>query len=69
VAILSLTLAIMNILPVPALDGGRLWLMLITRAIRKPLSPRKEELINAAGFAFLMCLILLVTIVDVRRFF
>lgn len=69
VAILSLTLAIMNILPIPALDGGRLWLMLITRALKRPLSPEREEAINAAGFAFLMSLVILISIVDVRRFF
>ncbi len=69
VALLSLTLAIMNILPIPALDGGRLWLMLATRAIKRPLPAKREEAINAAGFAFLMGLIILVTIVDVRRFF
>ena len=69
IAILSLTLAIMNILPIPALDGGRLWLMLATRAIKKSLTPAREELINTAGFAFLFGLIILVTIVDVRRFF
>jgi regulator of sigma E protease len=69
VAILSLTLAIMNILPIPALDGGRLWVMLATRAIKKPLSPSREEVINTAGFAFLVSLVILVTIVDVRRFF
>lgn len=69
VAILSLTLAIMNILPIPALDGGRLWLMLVTHAIKRPLSPAREEAINAAGFVFLMALIIVITIVDVRRFF
>lgn len=69
VAILSLTLAIMNILPIPALDGGRLWLMLITRALRRPLSPAREEAINAAGFAMLMVLIIVISVVDVRRFF
>lgn len=69
VAILSLTLAIMNILPIPALDGGRLWLMLITRAIRRPLSPRREEMITATGFALLVGLIVVVTVVDARRFF
>ena len=69
VAVLSLTLAIMNILPIPALDGGRLWLMLLTRTLKKPLKPQREELINTTGFAFLIGLVILVTIVDVRRFF
>lgn len=69
VAILSLTLAIMNVLPIPALDGGRLWLMLLTRAVHRPLSPKREEAINAAGFAFLMALVILITVVDVKRFF
>jgi regulator of sigma E protease len=69
VAIISLTLAIMNILPIPALDGGRLWLTLASRAINKPLTQRTEEIINATGFVLLMSLILLITFVDVKRFF
>jgi regulator of sigma E protease len=69
IAIISLTLAIMNILPIPALDGGRLWLTLFTRAIGKPLSSKKEEWINASGFIFLISLMILITVVDVRRFF
>jgi len=69
VAIISLTLAIMNILPIPALDGGRLWLTLISRAFGRPLSPAREEIINAAGFVLLMSLIVLTTIVDAKRFF
>lgn len=68
IAIVSLTLAIMNILPIPALDGGRLWLMLISRAVNKPLSARVEELVNAAGMLILLTLIVLITIVDVHRF-
>lgn len=69
VAILSLALAIMNILPIPALDGGRLWLILISRALRRPINPQKEELINAAGFISLMLLVVLITVADVKRFF
>lgn len=69
IAIISLTLAIMNILPIPALDGGRLWLTLASRALKKPLSARVEENINAAGFILLIGLIILITIVDVHRFF
>ncbi|MEI8338777.1 RIP metalloprotease [bacterium] len=69
IAVISLTLAIMNILPIPALDGGRLFLMLSTRAVKKPLNAKQEELINAAGFFTLIGLIILVTMVDVKRFF
>lgn len=69
IAVISLTLAIMNILPIPALDGGRLFIMLFFRLIRKPLSPKLEERINGTGFAVLMLLFVLITIVDVRRFF
>jgi regulator of sigma E protease len=69
IAVISLTLAIMNILPIPALDGGRLFTMLFFRLIRKPLSPQKEELINGIGFAILMTLFVVITFVDIRRFF
>jgi len=69
VAVLALTLGVMNLLPIPALDGGRLWITLIAHAIKKPLSARREELINATGFAVLLGLIILVSIVDVKRFF
>ena len=69
IAVISLTLAIMNILPIPALDGGRLWITLVTRALNRPLSPKREEAINMAGFATLMLLIIAITVVDVRRFF
>lgn len=69
IAIISLTLAIMNILPIPALDGGRLWLLLASRAAKRPLSARTEELVNAAGFVLLLGLIVLITAVDVQRYF
>jgi regulator of sigma E protease len=68
IAIISLTLAIMNILPIPALDGGRLWLTLAARAIGRPIDARREEIINATGFIVLIVLIILITIVDVHRF-
>lgn len=70
IAIISLTLAIMNILPIPALDGGRLWLTLISRGIfKKPLSAHREEVINGTGFVTLLLLIAVITFVDVKRFF
>lgn len=69
VAIISLTLAIMNILPIPALDGGRLFVTLLFRLIRRPLTPGLEEKIHGTGFAVLMLLFVLITVVDIRRFF
>jgi regulator of sigma E protease len=69
VALISLTLAIMNVLPIPALDGGRLFVTLLSRAARRPLTQKAEELIHGTGFAVLMVLFLLITVVDVRRFF
>ena len=69
VALLSLTLAIMNVLPIPALDGGRLFVTLLFRIMKKPLSQKVEERIHGTGFAALMVLFLVITIVDVKRFF
>jgi regulator of sigma E protease len=68
-AILSLSLAIMNILPIPALDGGRFYTMAVFRLLKKPLTKELEEKINAIGFTILMGLVVLVTIADVGRIF
>ena len=67
IAIISLTLAIINILPIPALDGGRLFVLLLFRAVKHPLSKKTEERIHGTGFAVLMILIVFITIVDIKR--
>jgi len=70
VAVISLTLAIMNVLPIPALDGGRLYLMLYYRKVLHKVLPQKtEERIVGGSFAALMLLFVLITVVDVKRFF
>ncbi len=69
IALISLSLAIMNVLPIPALDGGRLFVLLGSRALKKPLSKETEEAIQVAGFIFIVSLIILISIVDVQRFF
>lgn len=69
IAIISLTLAIMNVLPIPALDGGRLFVILIARMTGKPISEETEERIYGYGFVALMALVITVTVVDVKRFF
>jgi regulator of sigma E protease len=70
IAIISLSLAIMNVLPIPALDGGRLFVMLVSRLIlKRPLTKEVEEAIHGLGFMFLIGLLILISIVDVNRFF
>lgn len=69
IALVSLTLALMNVLPIPALDGGRLFVILLSRLFGKTLSEEMEERIVGTSFLFLMFLIIIITIVDVKRFF
>lgn len=70
IALISLTLAFMNVLPIPALDGGRLAVMLVSRGIfKRPISRSAEERIHGTGMAVLLALIALITVVDVKRFF
>jgi regulator of sigma E protease len=68
-AIISLTLAVMNTLPIPSLDGGRWFIMTIYRLRRKKLTKETEEKIQAIGFSALMLLIIVVTIGDVTKLF
>lgn len=68
-AVISLSLAVMNVLPIPALDGGRWFVTAIFRVLKKPLTKEREEKIQATGFLVLMALIVVVTIADVRKFF
>jgi regulator of sigma E protease len=65
-AILSLNLAIVNILPIPALDGGRILLILI-EVVRggKRLKPEREGIINFIGMALLLTLMVVITVSDV----
>ncbi|KOP29623.1 zinc metalloprotease [Exiguobacterium sp. BMC-KP] len=68
-ALLSVNLAVFNLLPLPALDGGRL-LFLFLEALRgKPVDPQKEGLVHFVGFALLMLLMLVVTWNDIQKFF
>lgn len=69
VALLSLNLAIMNVLPIPALDGGRLFFILIEGVTGKKVSPKVESYTHSIGMAVLLFLILLITFHDVFRIF
>ncbi len=69
VALLSLNLAIINILPFPALDGGRIIFLLIEKAIGRPVRQDVEALIHNLGFLLLIALIIFVTYKDIINLF
>jgi regulator of sigma E protease len=68
-ALLSLNLAVLNIIPFPALDGGRMFIILIESVIRKRLKPRVVNMINIVGFFALILLMVLITVKDVINLF
>ena len=65
--IISLNVGIINLLPLPALDGGRLVFLLVEAVRRKPIKPEYEGWVHAAGFVLLMGLILVLTYRDIAR--
>lgn len=69
VALLSLSLAVLNILPFPALDGGRVVFVLAELVSRRPVNRRFELAVNAVGFCFLLGVIFLITFYDIVRLF
>ena len=68
-ALLSINIGVFNLLPIPALDGGRLVFLLIEGIFRKPVPPKYEGLIHSVGFILLMGLIVLVTFKDIINLF
>ncbi|OGE44366.1 hypothetical protein A3B45_03765 [Candidatus Daviesbacteria bacterium RIFCSPLOWO2_01_FULL_39_12] len=67
--VISLTLAIFNVLPIPALDGGRLFFLVIEAVTRKKVHVEIERMIHNVGFALLIALSLLVALSDIRKQF
>lgn len=65
--LLSVSLGVMNLLPLPALDGGRLVFLLIEVIRGKPIPPEKEGIVHFAGFVVLMVVMVLVMFNDVQR--
>ena len=66
-ALITINVGIFNLLPLPALDGGKLVLLVVEKIRRKPMNPKYEGMINLVGFAALMLLILFVTFNDIGR--
>lgn len=67
--LLSANLGVMNLLPIPALDGGRLVFLIIEAVRGKPIDPKKEGLVHFIGFMFLMALMVFVMFNDIMNLF
>lgn len=67
-AVISLTLALFNILPIPALDGGQIFFTLLEVVFRRKFSHKTKNIIQLVGFGLLILLMVAVTIKDVTRF-
>ena len=67
--LVSANLGVMNLLPIPALDGGRLIFLLVEAVRRKRVPPEKEGMVHFAGFAFLMIFMVVVLFNDIIKLF
>lgn len=65
---LSINVGVINLLPLPAFDGGRLLFLIIEKIIRKPINPKVENIIHSIGFFLLMILMIAITYNDIIRF-
>ena len=66
-ALLTINLGIFNLLPIPALDGGRLFFMLIELITRKKIPPEREGLVHGIGFMLLIALIIFISFNDITK--
>lgn len=67
IALISINLAIINLLPFPALDGGRLLFVAIESIIRRPINPKFANALNLLGFALLLLLMVVITFSDIGK--
>ncbi|MBR6607892.1 MAG: site-2 protease family protein, partial [Oscillospiraceae bacterium] len=68
-AFITVNLGVFNLLPIPALDGGRLLFLLIEAVRGKPLDPKYEGFVHGLGFVLLFGLMIIVTFNDIVRLF
>ena len=66
---LTINLGIFNLLPLPALDGGRLVFLIVEGIRKKPVPPEKEGMVHFIGIACFMILMVVITISDVAKIF
>lgn len=63
----TVNLGVFNLIPFPALDGGRLLFLIVEGVRRKPINPKYEGVVDTVGFALLMCFMLIITYSDILR--
>jgi regulator of sigma E protease len=68
-ALISINLAVINLMPFPALDGGRILFVIIEAIIRRPIAPKIANRVNAIGFTLLLILMLVITFKDIWNLF
>jgi len=66
-ALITINIGVFNLLPLPALDGGRLFFMLIEMIRRKPIKPKYEGIVHGIGLALLLILMVVVTFSDIMK--
>lgn len=66
-ALIAVNIGVFNLLPVPALDGGRLFFMVIEMIIRRPVPQKYERFIHAAGLVLLLGFMAVVSMSDVLK--
>ena len=66
-AMLSVNLAVLNLLPIPVLDGGHLTFLTLEAIMRRPLSLRQREMLQQVGGVFILCIMVLVFYNDLKR--
>jgi regulator of sigma E protease len=69
IGLLSINVAIINLLPIPAFDGGKLFFLGLEALRKKPVSPKFEERITFVFFSLLIILMVFVSIKDIRNLF
>ncbi len=69
IAFLSMNLIVINLVPIPVLDGGRLLFIAIETVRGRKISPQTERFVNSLGLAFIVILMILISIKDVQTFF
>ncbi len=67
--LLTINLGVFNLLPIPALDGGRIFFVFVEMIRRKPIPPEKEGIVHLVGFALLILLSLVIAYMDITKLF